>query len=82
MFSAFPIGGNYTMDVADAIIAADFVKCNTVIGTHYNTFPQLQSIWKRRKRLFPMPVKHYCCQPLEKQLNYKAHQNSTPNCVI
>jgi L-ascorbate metabolism protein UlaG (beta-lactamase superfamily) len=37
-FSVLPIGGNYTMDVADAIIAAEFVNCNTVIGVHYNTF--------------------------------------------
>ena len=37
-FSVMPIGGNYTMDVADAITAADFVKCNTVVGVHYNTF--------------------------------------------
>lgn len=38
-FSVMPIGGNYTMDVADAIHAADFVKCNTVVGVHYNTWP-------------------------------------------
>lgn len=37
-FSVLPIGGNYTMDVNDAIIAADFVQCNTVVGVHYNTF--------------------------------------------
>ena len=37
-FSVLPIGGNYTMDVADAIIAAEFVNCNTVVGVHYNTF--------------------------------------------
>jgi L-ascorbate metabolism protein UlaG (beta-lactamase superfamily) len=38
-FSVMPIGGNFTMDVADAIHAADFVKCDTVVGTHYNTWP-------------------------------------------
>lgn len=38
-FSVMPIGGNYTMDVADAIHAADFVKCDTVVGIHYNTWP-------------------------------------------
>ena len=37
-FSVMPIGGNYTMDAGDAIIAADFVECNTVVGVHYNTF--------------------------------------------
>ena len=37
-FSVMPIGGNYTMDYEDAIIAADFVGCDTVVGVHYNTF--------------------------------------------
>lgn len=38
-FAVMPIGGNYTMDVADAIHAADFVKCDRVVGAHYNTWP-------------------------------------------
>jgi L-ascorbate metabolism protein UlaG (beta-lactamase superfamily) len=38
-FSVMPIGGNFTMDVTDAIHAADFVKCDTVVGIHYNTWP-------------------------------------------
>ena len=33
-----PIGGNFTMDVEDAIMASDFVKCNKVLGYHYDTF--------------------------------------------
>ena len=37
-FSILPIGGNFTMDVTDAIKASDFVQCNTVIGVHYDTF--------------------------------------------
>ena len=38
-FAVMPIGSNFTMDVADAIHAADFVKCSTVVGVHYNTWP-------------------------------------------
>jgi len=34
----FPIGSNFTMDVEDAIIAADFVDCDKVLGCHYDTF--------------------------------------------
>jgi L-ascorbate metabolism protein UlaG (beta-lactamase superfamily) len=37
-FAVMPIGGNYTMDVADAIVAAEFINCNTIVGVHYNTF--------------------------------------------
>jgi L-ascorbate metabolism protein UlaG (beta-lactamase superfamily) len=41
-FSVMPIGGNYTMDHSDAIIAADFVQCNKVVGVHYNTFDPIK----------------------------------------
>ncbi|MBS1747543.1 MAG: metal-dependent hydrolase [Bacteroidetes bacterium] len=37
-FAVLPIGGNFTMNVEDAIIASDFIQCNTVVGVHYNTF--------------------------------------------
>lgn len=37
-FAVLPVGGNYTMDVADAIVASDFIKCNNIVGVHYNTF--------------------------------------------
>ncbi|MBI2282215.1 MAG: metal-dependent hydrolase [Bacteroidetes bacterium] len=37
-FAVLPIGDNFTMDVADAVRAADFVQCSTVVGVHYNTF--------------------------------------------
>jgi L-ascorbate metabolism protein UlaG (beta-lactamase superfamily) len=37
-FCILPIGDNFTMDIHDAIMAADFVKCPVVVGVHYNTF--------------------------------------------
>ncbi len=33
-----PIGGNYTMDIDDAVKAADFIKPKKVVPIHYNTF--------------------------------------------
>ncbi|MBA4153929.1 metal-dependent hydrolase [Flavobacterium sp.] len=33
-----PIGNNFTMDVEDAIIAADFVECDKILGVHFDTF--------------------------------------------
>jgi len=33
----FPVGGNFTMDVDEALIASDFVACNRVLGAHYDT---------------------------------------------
>lgn len=37
-----PIGSNFTMDIEDAIIASDFVKCNKVLGVNFNTFPSIR----------------------------------------
>lgn len=37
-----PIGNNFTMDIDDAVIAADFVQCNRVLGYHYDTFGYIE----------------------------------------
>ena len=37
-FAVLPIGGNFTMDAADAVLAAGFIQCSKIIGVHYNTF--------------------------------------------
>lgn len=36
-----PIGGHYTMDRRDAVVAAEFVGAGTVIPMHYDTFPAI-----------------------------------------
>lgn len=41
-FAVLPIGGNYTMDYKDAFMASDFIKCDKIIGVHYNTFPLIE----------------------------------------
>jgi L-ascorbate metabolism protein UlaG (beta-lactamase superfamily) len=41
-FAALCLGDNFTMGVDDAIRAADFVRCQQILGLHYNTFPPIQ----------------------------------------
>jgi L-ascorbate metabolism protein UlaG (beta-lactamase superfamily) len=41
-FAALPIGDTFTMGVDDAVKAADWVGCSTVLGLHYDTFPPLE----------------------------------------
>src|SRR5258708_10083329 len=41
-FAALPIGDNFTIGVAAAIKAADFVPCSEILVVHYNTFPPIQ----------------------------------------
>lgn len=38
-----PIGGNYTMDIDDALRAVDFIKPKIAIPMHYDTFPLIKA---------------------------------------
>ena len=38
-----PIGGHYTMDRRDAVVAAEFVGASTVMPMHYDTFPAIET---------------------------------------
>jgi L-ascorbate metabolism protein UlaG (beta-lactamase superfamily) len=38
-----PIGGHYTMDRRDAVVACEFVGAKTVIPMHFNTFPPIET---------------------------------------
>ncbi len=38
-----PIGGNYTMDVEHAAVAAQWLGAQTVVPMHYGTFPEIQA---------------------------------------
>jgi L-ascorbate metabolism protein UlaG (beta-lactamase superfamily) len=38
-----PIGGHYTMDRHDAVVAAEFVGAATVLPMHYDTFPPIET---------------------------------------
>ena len=41
-FAFLPIGDNFTMGIDNAIIAAEFVNCQKIIGMHYDTFPYIK----------------------------------------
>jgi L-ascorbate metabolism protein UlaG (beta-lactamase superfamily) len=63
-FAMLPIGSNFTMDIADALRAADFVGTRKIIGMHYDTFPyividhekSIQTARKANKDLYLMNV--------------------------
>lgn len=37
-FAVLPIGDNFTMGIDEAVIAAEFIQCDQIIGVHYDTF--------------------------------------------
>ena len=41
-FAFLPIGDNFTMGVDNALIATQFIKCNDIIGMHYDTFESIK----------------------------------------
>ena len=41
-FAVLPIGDNFTMGARDAAKAAGLVKCNQVVGVHYDTYPPIK----------------------------------------
>ena len=47
-----PIGNNFTMDVEDAIIAADFVQCDKILGYHFDTFGYIKIDHSDAKKKF------------------------------
>ncbi len=40
-FAILPIGDNFTMGPDDAIRCSEFIKCDKIIGVHYDTFPYI-----------------------------------------
>lgn len=47
-----PIGDNFTMGIDDAILASDFVKCDKVLGCHFDTFGYIEIDHEEAKRKF------------------------------
>jgi L-ascorbate metabolism protein UlaG (beta-lactamase superfamily) len=41
--AVLPIGGHYTMDRFDAVVAAELIKADQVIPCHYDTFPPIET---------------------------------------
>ncbi len=51
-FAFLPIGDNFTMGIDDAVIASDFIKCNNIIGMHYDTFGYIKINHNETKEKF------------------------------
>ncbi len=51
-FAFLCIGDNYTMGVDDALLASSFIKCNRIVGMHYNTFEHTKMDTNSAKNIF------------------------------
>ena len=47
-----PIGGNFTMNVRDALKASDFIQCDNIVGVHFDTFGYIKIDHEKSMQLF------------------------------
>ncbi|MGK0126876.1 MAG: L-ascorbate metabolism protein UlaG (beta-lactamase superfamily) [Candidatus Azotimanducaceae bacterium] len=50
--AVLPIGDNFTMGIESAIIASNFVECNSILGYHFDTFGYIKIDHKDAIRKF------------------------------
>lgn len=51
-FAVLPIGDNFTMGIEEAIVAADFIECDKIVGVHYDTFGYIKIDQNKAKQAF------------------------------
>jgi L-ascorbate metabolism protein UlaG (beta-lactamase superfamily) len=64
-----PIGNNFTMGIDNAVIAADFIKCDRVIGMHYDTFGYIKINHEEAKQKFQRAGKELILMNIGETLN-------------
>jgi L-ascorbate metabolism protein UlaG (beta-lactamase superfamily) len=68
-FALLPIGDNFTMDIHDALIAADFVQVDKFIGMHYDTFPYIAIDHEEVKEVAQMASKELILMEIGQTIN-------------
>jgi L-ascorbate metabolism protein UlaG (beta-lactamase superfamily) len=76
-FAFLPIGDNFTMGVDNAIIAADFVNCENIIGMHYDTFGYIKIHHEESKRKFSRAGKNLTLMKIGESMEKQNSKNSS-----
>ncbi|WP_273567090.1 metal-dependent hydrolase [Maribacter halichondriae] len=66
--AVLPIGDNFTMGIDDAVIAAEFIKCDSILGYHYDTFGYIEIDHDEAKDKFKKAGKRLTLLDLGKSL--------------
>lgn len=51
-FAVLPIGDNFTMGYEDAVIAAEMIECQNIVGVHYDTYGFIKIDHEKAKKTF------------------------------
>lgn len=66
--AVLPIGDNFTMGYEDALIASDFIKCDRVLGYHFDTFPPIVINKNNAIQLFTSNKKQLIVPSIEEKI--------------
>lgn len=69
-FAILPIGSNFTMDIKDAVKAAEYVNTNKIIGMHYDTFPYIEIDHEQAKKVASNAGKELFLMEIGEKDNY------------
>jgi L-ascorbate metabolism protein UlaG (beta-lactamase superfamily) len=64
-FAFLPIGSNYTMSMDNALIATDYIRCDKIIGMHYDTFDEIKIDHQEAKNMFEAAGKQLVLMGIE-----------------
>jgi L-ascorbate metabolism protein UlaG (beta-lactamase superfamily) len=65
-----PLGNNFTMGIDNAIIAAQFIRCDAIIGMHYDTFGYIKIDHKEAGQKFNAAGKKLLLMEIGKQIDF------------
>lgn len=68
-FAFLPIGDNFTMDIGDALKAAELVGTSKIIPMHYDTFPYIKIDHKHVKKLAQQKEKELLLLQIGEKIN-------------
>ncbi len=63
-FAVLPIGDNFTMGYESAVIAAEFIECDKIMGYHYDTFGYIEIDHAKAKNAFSSAGKELILLPI------------------
>ena len=63
-FAVLPIGDNFTMGYESAVIAAEFIECDRIMGYHYDTFGYIEIDHGKAKNAFSTAGKELILLPI------------------
>lgn len=66
-----PLGSNFTMGIDNAVIAADFIRCDRIVGMHYDTFGYIKIDHEEAHRKFTAAGKELTLMNIGQSIDFK-----------